>query len=421
MLQPVRRTRDRLEPTRGLRRRRGGASLAGCTTATLLARQGLSVALLERHAGRDAYKRVCTHFIQPCGTPTLQRLGLSDAIEAVGGVRNSLDIWSQAGWVVGRHHRPNGECAYGYTIRREKLDPMLRALAAETPGVDLLPGLTVKRLSSERGRINGLVAHGRDRSERGIRARLVVGADGRGSTVAGLAGVRPRTIENRRFLYYAYFRDLRLASAPAGQMWFAEPDMAYAYPCDDGLTLVACALRRDRLEAFKAAPESEFARVFANLPEAPALEGSERVSPLIGKLDMPNAHRPAAAAGVAFTGDAAMAADPMWAVGCGWALQSAEWLADHAGPALAGEGKLDRALSRYRRLHRRRLLAHHLACASYSSGRRLLPHERLFLSAGVYDPVTANRLAGFGERMIGVHDIFSPRSVVRALRARAVA
>jgi hypothetical protein len=45
----------------------------------------------------------------------------------------------------------------------------------------------------------------------------------------------------------------------------------------------------------------------------------------------------------------------------------------------------------------------------------------LFLSAGVYDPVTANRLAGFGERMIGVHDIFSPRSVVRALRARAVA
>ena len=264
-----------------------GASLAGCTTATLLARQGLSVALLERHAGRDAYKRVCTHFIQPCGTPTLQRLGLSDAIEAVGGVRNSLDIWSQAGWVVGRHHRPNGECAYGYTIRREKLDPMLRALAAETPGVDLLPGLTVKRLSSERGRINGLVAHGRDRSERGIRARLVVGADGRGSTVAGLAGVRPRTIENRRFLYYAYFRDLRLASAPAGQMWFAEPDVAYAYPCDDGLTLVACALRRDRLEAFKAAPESEFARVFANLPEAPALEGSERVSPLIGKLDMP--------------------------------------------------------------------------------------------------------------------------------------
>lgn len=398
-----------------------GASLAGCTAATLLARQGLSVALLERNPRPSAYKRVCTHFIQPCGTPTLERLGMSDAIEAAGGIRNSLDVWSPAGWVVGRHHHPSGERAYGYTIRREKLDPMLRALAAETPGVDLRPGLTVTRLLSERGRVNGLVAQDRDRSERDIRAHLVVGADGRGSTVGALARVRSRTIANRRFLYFAYFRDLRLASAPAGQMWFAEPDVAYAYPCDDGLTLLACALTRDRLEAFKAAPEIEFARVFADLPKAPALESGERVSPLIGKLDMPNAHRPAAGRGVALTGDAALAADPMWAVGCGWALQSAEWLADHAGPALAGEGKLDRALSRYRRLHRRRLLAHHLVCASYSSGRRLLPHERLFLSAGVYDSVSANRLAGFGERMIGVHDIFSPRSVVRALRARAVA
>jgi hypothetical protein len=26
-------------------------------------------------------------------------------------------------------------------------------------------------------------------------------------------------------------------------------------------------------------------------------------------------------------GDAAIAADPMWGVGCGWAFQSGEWLA----------------------------------------------------------------------------------------------
>lgn len=394
-----------------------GASLAGCTAATLLARNGLSVALVERQVRRDAYKRVCTHFIQPCGTPTLQRLGLTEAIEAAGGVRNSLDVWSEAGWVVGRHYRPDGERAYGYTIRRDKLDPMLRTLAAETPGVALLPGLRVTQLLSEHGRFGGLVAQDRDRRERSIRARLVVGADGRGSTVAELAGARPRTIANGRFLYFAYFRNLPLASAPAGQMWFAEPDVAYAYPCDEGLTLLACALTMDRLEAFKAAPETELERVFANLPQAPALEGAERVSPLIGKLDMPNAYRPAAAApGLALVGDAALAADPMWAVGCGWALQSAEWLADHVRPGLAGRGNLDRALARYRRQHRRRLLAHYLVCASYSSGRRLAAHERLFLRAGVHDPVTANRLAGFGERMIGVHQIFSPRSVGRAIR-----
>ncbi len=398
-----------------------GASLAGCTAATLLARRGLSVALVERRAGAGAYKRVCTHFIQPCATPTLQRLGVAEAIEDAGGVRNSLNVWSRAGWLVGRHRRPDGESSYGYTIRREKLDPLLRSVAAQTPGVAVCPGLTVTRLLAERGRFTGVVARDRDRSERRIRARLVVGADGRGSATADLAGIRPHTIPNRRFLYFAYYRDLPLGSGTAGQMWFAEPDVAYAYPCDDGLTLLACALTKDRLEMFKAAPEIEFARVFSQLADGPPLERAEQVSPLIGKLDMPNAHRRAAVPGLALAGDAALAADPMWAVGCGWALQSAEWLADHAGAALSGEGPLDSALSRYRRMHRRRLLAHHLVCASYSSGRRLMPHERLLLSAGVRDSVTADRVAAFGERMIGVHDVFSPRSIARALWALAFA
>ena len=41
-----------------------GASLAGCTAATLYARQGLSVALVESHRDPAHYKRACTHFIQ---------------------------------------------------------------------------------------------------------------------------------------------------------------------------------------------------------------------------------------------------------------------------------------------------------------------------------------------------------------------
>ncbi len=42
-----------------------GASIAGCTAAILLARDGASVALIGRHNDPDAYKALCTHFIQP--------------------------------------------------------------------------------------------------------------------------------------------------------------------------------------------------------------------------------------------------------------------------------------------------------------------------------------------------------------------
>jgi 2-polyprenyl-6-methoxyphenol hydroxylase-like FAD-dependent oxidoreductase len=53
-----------------------GASLAGCTTATLLARSGARVAVIERHAHPETYNRLCTHFVQASALPVLKTLGL---------------------------------------------------------------------------------------------------------------------------------------------------------------------------------------------------------------------------------------------------------------------------------------------------------------------------------------------------------
>lgn len=40
-----------------------GASIGGCAAATLLARRGLRVALIERHHDPNCYKQNCTHYI----------------------------------------------------------------------------------------------------------------------------------------------------------------------------------------------------------------------------------------------------------------------------------------------------------------------------------------------------------------------
>src|SRR4051794_41940421 len=64
-----------------------GASIAGCTAATLLARDGLKVALVEAHRDENMYKRLCTHFIQSSATPTIERLGLDKELDAAGGAR----------------------------------------------------------------------------------------------------------------------------------------------------------------------------------------------------------------------------------------------------------------------------------------------------------------------------------------------
>ncbi len=136
-----------------------GASVAGCTVATFLGRQGARVALLERSPKEDAYKVICTHAITACATGTLQRLGLAEQIETAGGLRNGADLWTRRGWIRPRPRAGATELPYGYNIRRERLDPMIRSLAAGTDGVDYLPGATVTELIRDRaGRPRGVRA-----------------------------------------------------------------------------------------------------------------------------------------------------------------------------------------------------------------------------------------------------------------------
>jgi 2-polyprenyl-6-methoxyphenol hydroxylase-like FAD-dependent oxidoreductase len=132
---------------------------------------------------------------------------------------------------------------------------------------------------------------------------------------------------------------------------------------------------------------------------------------------MPNSSRRVAVPGLAFVGDAAMTADPLWAVGCGWAFQSAAWLVDCSTAALvSGKQDLDRALARYRRKHRSELFGFYFQSSNFSTARRLLPHEKLILSSAAKDPVMARRFTAFGEGLIGLGELLSPRSLCRAVR-----
>jgi len=392
-----------------------GAGIAGCTAARLYGQHDLRVALVERRSDPADYKRMCTHFIQPSATPVIERIGLAPLIEAAGGVRNALDTWTRWGWIRVPEPDDSSRPPYGYSIRRQTLDPLIRELAAETPGVELMLGQSAERLASANGRFTGVVVKGSDGRERALTAGLVVAADGRNSGLGELSGVRARVRTNNRFTYFAYYRHLALSSGDTGQLWLLEPETAIAYPNDDGVTLVACFIDRSRLAAFKRDPEGTFNRHVGSLPMSPRIAEAERVSPLLGKLEMPNSSRRAAGPGIAFIGDAAMTADPLWAVGCGWAFQSAEWLVDCTAEALATGGDLNRALTRYRRRHRSQLAGFYFQSSSYSTARKLLPHERLLLSSAAKDPVMARRFTAFGEGLIGLRDLLGPRSIGRAL------
>jgi 2-polyprenyl-6-methoxyphenol hydroxylase-like FAD-dependent oxidoreductase len=388
-----------------------GGSLGGCAAAILLGREGLRVGVVEKQPDPKAFKRMCSHYIQASAVPTLERLDLLGPMEEAGAVRSRFQAWTRWGWIKA----PPERARVSINLRRELLDPMMREAAGSTPGVELLLGRSVRGLIREGETVVGVSARDREGNDTEIRARLVIGADGRNSDVAELAGVREKVLPHGRFAYGGYFAGATPDFAPDGSIWMLDPNWAAAFPTDEGLTFYAAMPTKDLLPEFKRDPEQALVSYVAAVPDPPPIRDSELVEPVLGKIEMPNRVRATTAPGLALIGDAAQAVDPLFGIGCGWALESGEWLADSVAPALRGEEPLDRGLKRYRRLHRRRLGGHTMLVNDYATGRGLNRGEKLLFSAAARDPKVATEFDAFGTRCAGPVRSFAtmiPRSML---------
>jgi 2-polyprenyl-6-methoxyphenol hydroxylase-like FAD-dependent oxidoreductase len=168
-----------------------GAGPAGALLAHLLARRGLEVCLLER--ARDFAREFRGEVLMPSGLEALDQTGLWPEVDAVPHVvLRAIELYLNG---VLRIRQELPEAAFGRFRPRWMSQPalleMLVAQAARYPGFRLDRGTTVRGLLEERGRVCGVRARSAE-GEFELRADLVVGADGRSSTVRRRAGLAER-------------------------------------------------------------------------------------------------------------------------------------------------------------------------------------------------------------------------------------
>lgn len=391
-----------------------GASIAGCSTAIFLARAGANVLLVERSPDIAAHKTVCGHYIQGGTIPTIERLGLLEPMVEAGAVRPRLRMWTDfGGWI---ESLPPDVIEPGINLRRKKLDPLIRGIAANEYGVELRLGQTLVGLTDEG---TAVTVEMKDRTGKttSASAPLIVGADGRTSTVAKLAEFKERKTKNARFNYGGYFEGPAPAHWPDVNGWFLNPQWAGAFPTDSGLTGYYMMPTKDRLPAFKADREAAMRAMIAELPGAPPVDELTLVGEIVGDVELPGFSRSRTKGRVALVGDAALTSDPLFGVGCGWAFQSAEWLSNCVAPAITGDMPMKTALRHYRRAARRRLGIHPIQTEKYANGRKFDPVERLMFKSAARDPKVAAEFQRAGSRSASGAGMVKPANVARMLKA----
>jgi 2-polyprenyl-6-methoxyphenol hydroxylase-like FAD-dependent oxidoreductase len=299
-----------------------GARAAGASTAMLLARAGRRVLLLDQaHPGTDT---LSTHALMRGGVLQLSRWGLLDDVVAAGTppIRRTTFRYHD-GDVTIPIKATSGVDAL-YAPRRTVLDPLLGA-AATAAGVEARYGVMVTGVRRDRtGRVTGVDFLDKRRFPGSAEATIVIGADGRRSTIARLVDARfLRRATNGSAFVYGYWTGLDAD----GYEWAYRGGVSAGFiPTNDGATCVFAGSTPDAVgRGGRPVLEEIAGRASPAMAARLAAAGAPRVVRTF--RGQPGHLRQAFGPGWALVGDASAWKDPVSAHGLTEAFRDAELLA----------------------------------------------------------------------------------------------
>ncbi|WP_160725830.1 FAD-dependent monooxygenase [Bacillus sp. USDA818B3_A] len=328
-----------------------GGGPGGALLGYLLAKKGISTIVLERHTGID--KEFRGEHLNQDGERVLKKYNLYNKVQEVGLLlMERVEYW-HLGRVIKTITPATGEQHVGIHVPQKNLLSVLINESTPFNNYKLLMGTKVTHLSfNKHGYVTGLTAV-KGEQELMIKSKIVVGADGRFSTVRKLANIP--------FSTYKHGYDLLWAKIPSPQGW--EPTIKNAlvegkqlalFTQEGGFIQIGWNIEEESFPALKKRSFTPFIeQVIKAFPEL-----MDTVHQHIQSWDdfillkVQSSQSPAwAKDGVVIMGDAAHTMSPTGAFGINCALLDADALADVIIEAL---DTIDVSANQLRKIEHRR-------------------------------------------------------------------
>ena len=328
----------------------------GSATATLLARAGRRVLVLEKeifprfHIGES---------LLPYNHAIFEEMGVLPKLQAAGLIRKTgaqfhLGSGAKSIHLVFRNGRFTKH-PEAFQVERATFDHLLLQHARES-GAEVREGWTVRRFSAAPESVT-IEAAGPDGSKQEFTAKFLIDASGRGNVTGNQEGLREMHPRLQKLSVFGHFTGVALDPGESAgdtvivrlaDKWF------WLIPLSPEKTSVGVVMDKDEFAATSEPPEKSFTRIWQS---SPALCARMQRARLVGSMhvtsDFSYRNRRLVGPRLLRVGDAAGFIDPIFSSGVFLAMHSGRLAAQAVDAALRAGGDGAAPLRRYERAVRR--------------------------------------------------------------------
>lgn len=385
-----------------------GARCAGSAAAIALARAGRSVLLVDRTSFPS--DTLSTHVNFPSAVAEIQALGALDKVLECDPPKCTHGMVEADGVRCLERFASVDGIDYGLCVPRPHFDHALVRTAVEV-GAELRERTSCERLVWDRGRVTGAVLRDAEGNEQTVACKLLIGADGRRSTVARLVGSeRPyRGSDNNRACAFFYMDDPKVGTVWRDRLIQLRMQETHAliFPCPDDRVLCLFMGPKEDIPRFRKDPDGMWEEMLRENPAvAERLGGATNRSKLRSTGENPAFFRRSSGAGWALAGDAGHFKDPIIGQGMRDAMRFGRLWGEAAAPVIDDPRALDAALRAVEERRDRECMA------TYHWGNResrifgVSPLHREVLAA--WDGADPPRLLHMFDRIRAPHHVLNP-------------